>query len=223
MVKSKVKSSIGIHHNRPSIEQQRVLMKQIVDKIHTQHRYPEGSVFMKKINTQKLWSFELGTQEGINVPIWNYTAFQQSDRQHDQSWNNDTFVRLLVTSAHCVIGTEKYPDVGILSNYDDDHYSEGYGQIKEVFRALTNDSILQPYISEIVFRLSSVRDDGKESGYNIHAFDIRYQKNFENAQPINVEFKFDGVIPGGIYGYALVLTNRLVRKSPDGQRMFDSV
>ena len=34
-----------------------------------------------------------------------------------------------ITSAQCVIGTEKYPDSAILLNYDDDDYSQGYGQI----------------------------------------------------------------------------------------------
>ena len=58
-------------------------------------------------------------------------------------------------------------------------------------------------------------------GYNIYVFDIRYQKNFESAQPIKVEFKFDGVVPAGTYGYALVLTNKLISISSDGQRMFD--
>ena len=57
--------------------------------------------------------------------------------------------------------------------------------------------------------------------YIINSFDIRYQKNFESAQPIKVEFELDGVVPDGIYGYALVLTNRLVSMSSDGQRMFD--
>ena len=32
------------------------------------------------------------------------------------------------------------------------------------------------------------------------------RRNIENSQPIKVEFKFDGVVPAGIYGYALVLT-----------------
>ena len=34
--------------------------------------YPERSVFLKKENTQNPWTFELGTQEGFNVPIWVY-------------------------------------------------------------------------------------------------------------------------------------------------------
>ena len=131
---------------------------------------------------------------------------------------NDTFYRPKVTSATCIIGTEKYPDSGILLNYNDDNYSQGYGQIKEAFKALTKDNLLQPYISDNDFRSSN---DGDNIGHNIYAFDIRYQKNFESSQPIKVEFKFDGVVPAGIYGYDLVLTNKLISVSSDGQRMFD--
>ena len=173
---------------------------------------------MKEVNTQNYWSFEVGTQEGINIPSWIFVGFQQNDRQHDQNLNNDTFVRLPVISAEVVIGTERYPDSGILLIYDDDYYSQGYGQTKEAFKSLTKGDILQPYISDHDFRSSN---DGNEIGYNIYAFDIRYQKNFENAQPVKVEFKFSEGILGGIYGYALVLTNRLASISSVGQRMFD--
>ena len=194
-------------------------MNQITKNSPTLLHYPERSVFMKEVNTQNLWTFELGTQEGINVPIWMFVAFQQNDRQNDKNLNNDTFYRPLVTSAQCIIRTEKYPDSGILLNYNDDGYSQGYEQIKEAFQALTKDNLLQPYKSEHDFRSSN---DDNDIGYNINAFDIRYQKNFESSQPIKVEFKFDGVSPAGcIYGYALVLTNRLISISSDGQRMFD--
>ena len=173
---------------------------------------------MKEVNTQNLWTFELGTQEGINVPIWIFVGFQQSNRQNEQNLNNDTFYRPLVTSAQCIIGTEKYPDTSILLNYNDDNYCQGYGLIKQAFKALTKDDLLQPYISDSDFRSSN---DGNNIGYNIYAFDIQYQKNFESSQPIKVEFKFDGVVPAGIYCYALVLTNKLISISSDGQRMFD--
>ena len=207
-----------VPHYTPSIQQQSILSKQILNKTHTQIQYPERSVFMKEVNTQNFWTFELGTQEGINIPTWIFVAFQQNDRQHDQNLNNDTFVRLPVISAQVVIGTERYPYSAILLNYDDDDYSQGYGLIKEAFRALTKDDILKPYITEDDFRSSN---EGNNIGYNIYAFDIRYQKNFENAQPIKVEFKFSENIAAGIYGYALVLTNRLASITSDGQRMFD--
>ena len=173
---------------------------------------------MKEVNTQNLWTFELGTQEGINVPIWIFVAFQQNVRQNDQDLNNDSFYRTLVTSVQCIIGAENYPDSGNLLKYNDDDYSQGYGQIKEAFKALTKDKLLQPYISEDDFRSSN---DDNDIVYNIYAFDVRYQKDFECSQPIEVEFKFDGVIPAGIYGYTLVLTNRLISIGSDGQRMFD--
>ena len=207
-----------VSHFSPNLEEYTKLMTQIKKNSPTLLHYPERSVFMKEVNTQNLWTFELGAQEGINVPIWIFVAFQQNDRQNDQNLNNDTFYRPLVTSTQCNIGTKKYPDSGILLNYNDDDYSQGYGQVKEAFEALTKDNLLKPYISEHDFRSSN---DGNNIGYNIYAFDIRYQKNFESSQPKKVEFKLDGVIPAGIYRYALVLTNKLISISSDGQRMFD--
>ena len=176
-----------VPHYTPSVQQESILSKQVLNKTPTELHYPERSVFMKEVNTQNFWTFELGTQEGINIPIWVFVAFQQNDRQHDQNLNNNTFVRLPVISAQVIIGTERYPDSGILLNYDDDDYSQGYGQTKEAFKALTKDDILQPYISEDDFRSSN---EGNNIGYNIYAFDIRHQKKFENAQPVKVEFKF---------------------------------
>ena len=129
---------------------------------------------MKEVNIQKLWNFELDSQENMNIPIWIIIRFQQQDRQDSQNLNNHTFCRLPVVSAQCVIGTEKYPDAGILLNYDDDDYSQGYHQIKEAFKALTKDDILQPYISEEDFSTSNVRC--ADVGYNLYLFDVRYQK-----------------------------------------------
>ena len=158
-----------VPHYTMSLGQQSILMNLIVRKRATELHYPEKSVSMKGVKTQNFWSFELGTQEGNIVPTQIYVAFQQNDRLHDQNLNNDTFCRLPVTSAQCIMGTEKYPDSGILLNYDDDYYSQGYGQRKEVFRALIKDNILQPHISEDDYRSSN---DGDDMGYNIYSFDI---------------------------------------------------
>ena len=139
-------------------------MHQIRKNTPTILHYPERSVFMKEVNTHNLWTSELGTQEVINVPIWIFVAVQQMDRQNDQDLNNDTLYRPLVTSAQCIIGTEKYLDSGNLLSYNDENYSQGYGQIKEAFETLTKDDVLQPYISEHEFKSSN---NGKNIGYNI--------------------------------------------------------
>ena len=204
-------------HYTPSIELQTILSNQIVKKLPTEIRYIERSMFMKEVNTQNLWNFELGTEQGIKFPMMIFVGFQQSDREHDQNLNNDTSCRLPVTSAQCIIGTERYPDSAILLNYDDDDYSQGYGQIKEAFRALTKDNILQPYISEHDFRSSN---DDDTVGYFLYVFDIRYPKNFTTSQPIKVELNISKNVPAG---YALVLTNKLLSMSSDRQLHFDLI
>ena len=197
------------------------MSKQILSETPTELRYVERSVFMKQVINQNLWNFELGSEENMNVPIWIIIGFQQQDRQDSQNLNTDTFCSLPVVSAHCVIGTEKYPDAGILLNYADDDYSQGYHQIKVAFKALTKDDILQPYITEEDFRSSNAA--ANDVGYNLYVFDIRYQKNYTASQPIKVEYKFDGVVPNDVNGYALALTNKLVSISSDGQRHLDLI
>ena len=43
----------------PSIQQQGILSNQILSKIQTEIRYIERSVFMKEVNNQNHWNFEL--------------------------------------------------------------------------------------------------------------------------------------------------------------------
>ena len=77
-----------------------------------------------------LSSFELGTQEGLNVPLWKVVGFQQRNGQDSQNFNNGTIYRPPVTSAQCTIGTEKNFDSAILLNYDDHDFCQRYGQTK---------------------------------------------------------------------------------------------
>ena len=142
-------------HYRSSIQQQAIFFEQSTSKTPTELQNVEKSVFVKEVNQQNSWSFELGTQEGINIPIWINVCFQQRDRQHSQILNNETFYRPPVLSCQCIIGTERCPDDSIILIYADDDYSEGYEQIKKAFRALSKVDMLQPYISDNDFRSSN--------------------------------------------------------------------
>ena len=64
-----------VPHYTPSMQQQSILYKQVINKTPTQIQYPERSVFMKEVNTQNFWTFELGTQEGINIPTFDFCSF----------------------------------------------------------------------------------------------------------------------------------------------------
>ena len=58
-----------VPHYIPSMSEQTIMSKQILNKTPTELRYVERSVFMKEVNNQNLWNFELGSQEKMNVPI----------------------------------------------------------------------------------------------------------------------------------------------------------
>ena len=182
-----------VPHYTPSTQQQLNLSKKILNQTPTELRHFERSVFLKEVNNQNLWKLEKGSQEVMNVPIGIIIEFQQRDRQDSQNLNIDTFCRFPVSCAHCIIGTEKYPDAGILLNYEDDCYPHGYVQFKEAFRAVTKDDILQLYISADDFRSSNV--SVAITDYSLYVIDIRYQQNFTASRPIKVELKFDGVFP----------------------------
>ena len=109
-----------VPHYTPSISQQDIISKQILSKLPTDTQYLERSVFMEEKNTQNLWSFELATQQGINVLLCILVHLQQRDRQESQNSNNDTFCRSPVTSARTIIEMKRYTDFGITLNYDDD-------------------------------------------------------------------------------------------------------
>ena len=79
-------------HYTLSVQQQSMLSQQILSKTTMELEYKELSDFMKEVNNQNLWNFELGSQESMNVPIWNIVGFQKRDRQHSQNWNKDTLV-----------------------------------------------------------------------------------------------------------------------------------
>ena len=69
-----------VPHYTPSMSQHGIMSKQILNNTTTEIRYVERSVLLKEVNNQKLWIFELGSQENMNVPIWIPIRFQQQDR-----------------------------------------------------------------------------------------------------------------------------------------------
>ena len=65
-----------VPHYTPSMAQQDIMCKQIIKETPTELGYVERTVFMKALNNQNIWNFELGSQENMNVPIWIIIRFQ---------------------------------------------------------------------------------------------------------------------------------------------------
>ena len=58
-----------VPHYTPSIPQQALLSKQTLIQVPTDLQEVERSVLRTEVETQNLWSFDIGKHEGINIPI----------------------------------------------------------------------------------------------------------------------------------------------------------
>ena len=75
----------------PCTEQLAVLSKQILCRTPTDFTYVQLNGFLKDVHTQNLWTFQLGSQDGIIVCIWFFVRYQQRDRQNSAMENNGNF------------------------------------------------------------------------------------------------------------------------------------
>ena len=132
--------------------------------------------------------------DGIDVPIYVLVGFMQRDEFYQQHQNNDTFYRPSVLNAHCIIGSEKFPDAGINCNCAIDNCSQAYGEIVSCFRHLAKEKILQPYYTQKDFETSNNYPD-VNPGYSLYVFDIRHHQDYSSAQPIKVGFDFRLAVP----------------------------
>ena len=80
----------------------------------------------------------------------SFCWFSTKNRPYSQNFNNNTFFRPPVTSARFTVGFDNHPDNSILIKYDNDVYSRGCGRIKEAFRALIKDDILNHIYMAII-------------------------------------------------------------------------
>ena len=83
-----------VPHCTPLILHQAILSRKISSKVPTDLQHIKRSVLKREIFTRSAWTFELGTHEGINNPIWINVGTQQRDRRDSQSLSKDTFLHI---------------------------------------------------------------------------------------------------------------------------------
>ena len=188
------------------------MLDHVVSKTPAELSYIIRSSYMKDVTTENNWNFELGVGDGIDIPVYVIVGFMRRDQFNQQHQNKDTLYRPCVVNAHCIIGGEKFPDVGTLCKFAFDKYSQLYGENVSFFRHLAKDNILHPYITQKDIITSNFYPDGNP-GYNIYVFDVRQHQDFSSAQPIKVRFDFRPAVPAAttLIEYALLLTNKKYR------------
>ena len=83
------------------ITQQRKFPEENVSEAPTKIHYLARFVFRRDVNADKVWRFELGVEGKTEVHICVIVGLQGSVWPHNQEYNKDVFVRLLVLCAQC--------------------------------------------------------------------------------------------------------------------------
>ena len=65
-----------IPHYVPNLENQQLVMDQILNKDPTELHYIERVVFRKDVNTNNIWTFELGKSNNESCPIFVIVGLQ---------------------------------------------------------------------------------------------------------------------------------------------------
>ena len=100
----------------------------------------------------------------------------QRDQFNQQHQKNDTFYRPGGVNAQIIIGSEKFPDAGIICNDAVNKYSQAYGETFSCFRHLAEDNIPQTFVTQTDF-INSNEYPGGNPSFNLFVFDIRHQQD----------------------------------------------
>ena len=159
---------------------------------------------------------ETGSLSGIDIPVYVIVGFQSQARTGpNQRQNNVIFDTLDVIEASCKLGSVRYPEHEYQVDFTRNKYNEPYNEIRRFYKDYIKGEG-SPYIS---FK------DFKEL-YNIWVFDLRDQKYNPSSQPFSIEFKFMvgyDAVTNNYQATALVLSQKIISVSSDGQRQFDII
>ena len=141
----------NIMHYTPSIQNQTLVKEQILNKEPTELRFLERSVFRKNVDTNNNWTFELGQSENLN-PVYIIVGFMQQNKLNSQVHNNSVFDTLPIIQAQCKIGSENFPENGIMCDYSRYNYCDAYYEVEKFFTYQTETDFLKPIIDYNNFR-----------------------------------------------------------------------
>ena len=205
-----------VRHDTPSFDNISLVNGHILAKKNTEYSYVARTVSSKQVNSNNKWRMEIGSLSGIDIPIYVIVGFQSQARTGpNQRQNNAIFDRVDVIEASCNIGSVRYPEHEYQVDFDRNMYNEPYNEIRRFYK----DYIKGEGSPNISFK------EFKEL-YNLWVFDLRNQKDNPSSQPISVDFKFRAgydAVGADYQATALILSQKIISVSSDGQRQFDII
>ena len=204
-------------HQTPSFGNIFLVSNHLLSGKNTDYSYISRNVSQKQVDTNNQWIFELGVKSGDELPIYAIIAFQNENRfSPDQMQNNAIFDRPDIIECSCVIGSTKFPDTNEYQiDFERNKYNDLYNEVRRFYKDFLHGEG-SPYISI---------KDFKEL-YPFVIFDLRNQKDVVSSQSVQARFRFRAgynAVDQNFQGIGLLITQKIISVSSDGQRQFDIV
>ena len=209
--------ALNVPHYTTSLENQLLVTEHVNNNKLTNMSYIERVMSTKSVDSNSNWTFELGVEAGMDIPIYVIVGFQTAARiGPDQTQNNGVFDILDVIGASLKIGSERYPDNEMQIDYNRNNYDEPYNELKRFKKEYIGEQSLPPFITYKEFK----------DLYNLYVFDIRNQKEHLSAQQLQIKFQFRAGYDAAAQNataFALVLKNRVIEISAQSNKQFDII
>jgi hypothetical protein len=172
-------------------------------------RYSES----KNVTQTRTFDWTLNVTAGIEKPRWIIVGFQ-TDKNETQEQNPAVFNHVNLTRAHVNLGSDKFPDSDIITNFQTNDYSELY----EMF-----DNFKKEYYSfNSLVGGTQVNFPAFKSLYPLIVFDVRRQSESLQSTTIDVKLKFffSEPVPANTVAYATIISNKMGKFGSDGKKLF---
>ena len=199
----------------PSIDNMNLINEHILANKSAVYPFTQNSYTTKPINANRKWTFEIGQETSIDIPLQIIVGFQSIERLQSQTQNNGVFDQLNITSAQCRIGTDRYPDQPYTLDYTRNKYNDAYEAVRNYYYDFMEGKS-SPYLT--------FKD--LKTLYPFLLFDLRAQKEYLASQPIYIDIEFaEGfdAVGGDYMGIAVSSSRKVLSVSSDGKQQFELI
>ena len=91
----------------PNLDNQQLVAEKLLSEVPTELYYEECTVFGKTMRKSGTWTFELGIENGKNIPSWINEGLLEIDEFDEQTRDKSNFDWLPVCSTVFRLGSER--------------------------------------------------------------------------------------------------------------------
>ena len=206
------KISWYVPHVMPADKDKLELYKIIERKETLQVGYRMIQCINASIPQTKLFTWDLKSTESTEVPLFIIVGFQ-TNKSNDQRHNPAIFNNVGVNNIYTKLNFRKYPETDYNISFPKQKISRPYGDTALFRSKFFNLDVLLSNFNFIPLEFTDL--------YPLFVFDVSKQSEKLKYSFINIQIKafFDNNVDAGTEAYAVIISDRLINFSSNGNRL----